>query len=136
MQKDNQINLDQHELFEEAQKRIRQKKHLFLHFWVYVLGCVFMFVINRLLNYGINYNWYIWGILLWTFLFLLHVVNVFVVNRFMGKEWERKQRERLLAIQQKKILKMEVAIEKEFQKQKEKVAEELSNESTSQQNIT
>lgn len=136
MQKDNQINLDQHELFEEAQKRIRQKKYLFLHFWVYVLGCVFMFVINRLLNYGVNYNWYIWGILLWTFLFLLHVVNVFVVNRFMGKEWERKQRERLLAIQQKKILKMEVAIEKEFQKQKEKVAEELSNESTSQQNIT
>ncbi|CEN45663.1 conserved hypothetical protein [Capnocytophaga canis] len=132
------IDTNQHILFEEAQKRIKQKKMLTFHFFVFILGCIFMYVINRILDYGVAYNWYIWGIMIWTFLFLLHVINVFLINRFMGKEWERKQRERLVELQQKKILKMEVAIEKEFEKQKEQVAKELLKEQNTnlEQNIS
>lgn len=128
MGENNKIDANQHELFEEAQKRIKQKRMLTFHFFVFVLGCVFMYVINRILDYGVAYNWYIWGIMIWTFLFLLHVINVFIINPFMGKEWERKQRERLVELQQKKILKMEVSIEKEFQKQKEQAEKELLKE--------
>lgn len=111
----------QYELFEDAQRRIKQKKMLFFHFWVFILGCIFMVVINKLLYSDVTYNWYLWGILAWSFLFLLHVVNVFIVNRFMGKDWERKHRQRLVELQQKKLLKMEVSIEQELQKEKAKV---------------
>lgn len=121
----------QYELFENAQRRIKQKKLLFLHFWIFVLGCVFMVVINKLLYAEVTYNWYIWGILAWTFLFLLHVINVFVIERFMGKEWERKERQRLVDLQQKKILKMEANAEKELQKEREKAQQELSSQQAS-----
>ncbi|GET45020.1 MAG: 2TM domain-containing protein [Capnocytophaga felis] len=120
----------QYELFENAQRRIKQKKLLFLHLWVFVLGCIFMVVINKLLYSDTTYNWYIWGILVWTFLFLLHVINVFVIERFMGKEWERKERQRLVDLQQKKILKMEASVEKELQKEREKAQQELLKEQT------
>lgn len=120
----------QYELFENAQRRIKQKKRLFLHLWVFVLGCIFMVVINKLLYTETTYNWYIWGILVWTFLFLLHVINVFVIERFMGKEWERKERQRLVELQQKKILKMEVSVENELQKEREKAQKELLEEQT------
>lgn len=120
----------QYELFENAQRRIKQKKRLFLHLWVFVLGCIFMVVINKLLYTETTYNWYIWGILVWTFLFLLHVINVFVIERFMGKEWERKERQRLVELQQKKILKMEVSVENELQKEREKAQQELLKEQT------
>ncbi|CEN32645.1 2TM domain-containing protein [Capnocytophaga cynodegmi] len=120
----------QYELFENAQRRIKQKKRLFLHLWVFVLGCIFMVVINKLLYTETTYNWYIWGILVWTFLFLLHVINVFVIERFMGKEWERKERQRLVELQQKKILKMEVSVENELQKEREKAQKELLKEQT------
>lgn len=136
MQKNTNIDAVQHELFEDAQRRLKQKRMLFFHFWVFVLGCVFMVVINKLLYSNVTYNWYIWGILVWTFLFLLHVINVFVVNRFMGKDWERKHRQRLVDLQQKKLVKMEVAIEKEFQKEREKAEKEFlktQNENQSQQ---
>ena len=123
----NKMEPAQYELFENAQRRIKQKKNLFLHFWVFVLGCIFMVVINKFLYPNTTYNWYVWGILVWTFLFLLHVINVFIINRFMGKEWQRKERERLVALQQKKILKMEVSVEKELQKEREKIAKELHN---------
>lgn len=125
MQENKKMEPAQYELFENAQRRIKQKKLLFFHFWVFVLGCIFMVVINKLLYADVTYNWYIWGILAWTFLFLLHVINVFVVNRFMGKDWERKERQRLVDLQQKKILKMEVSVEKELQKEREKVEKEL-----------
>ncbi|MFK8280966.1 2TM domain-containing protein [Capnocytophaga cynodegmi] len=120
----------QYELFENAQRRIKQKKRLFLHLWVFILGCIFMVVINKLLYTETTYNWYIWGILVWTFLFLLHVINVFVIERFMGKEWERKERQRLVELQQKKILKMEVSVENELQKEREKAQQELLREQT------
>ncbi|GIM55257.1 2TM domain-containing protein [Capnocytophaga cynodegmi] len=120
----------QYELFENAQRRIKQKKRLFLHLWVFILGCIFMVVINKLLYTETTYNWYIWGILVWTFLFLLHVINVFVIERFMGKEWERKERQRLVELQQKKILKMEFSVENELQKEREKAQKELLKEQT------
>lgn len=126
----------QYELFEDAQRRIKQKKMLFFHFWVFILGCIFMVVINKLLYSDVTYNWYLWGILAWSFLFLLHVVNVFIVNRFMGKDWERKHRQRLVELQQKKLLKMEVSIEQELQKERAKAEKELlntQNESLTQQ---
>ena len=109
-----QIDMEQHELLETAQKRIKQKKQLFSHFVLFLIGSVFFVLMNKILNYGETYDWYIWAILVWGFIFIMHAFNVFVTHRFMGVDWERKQREKLVAQQKKRISELQKEIETEF----------------------
>lgn len=109
--KDTKIDLEQHELLENAQARIAQKKALYRHFAIFLIGSVFLFLINKILKYGEAYDWFIWAITLWAFLFVVHAINVLVLKRFMDKNWERQQREKLLARQKARI----AAIQKEIE---------------------
>jgi len=104
------LDLEQHELLENAQKRIQQKKRLYTHFVVFLVGSVFLVLINKILKYGQEYNWFIWAITFWAFLFVLHIFNVFITNKFMGKDWERLQRERLVQKQKNRISEIEQEI--------------------------
>lgn len=106
-----EIDIDQHELIENAQGRIRQKKRLYYHFIIFLLGSIFMIIANKFLNYGVQYNWFVWGICAWSLLFLLHFINVFITNKFMGKKWERQQREKLVKLQKNRIAKLQEEIE-------------------------
>tara|TARA_R110002051_G_scaffold3131_1_gene16773 strand:- start:14590 stop:14991 length:402 start_codon:yes stop_codon:yes gene_type:complete len=108
------LDLEQHELLENAQKRIKQKKRLYTHFVVFLVGSVFLVLINKILKYGQDYNWFVWAITFWGFLFALHIFNVFITNKFMGNDWERSQREKLVAKQKKRITEMEKEIEQEI----------------------
>ena len=110
IQPKHEIELDQHELIEKAQARIRQKKRLYYHFVIFLIGCVIMIVMNKFLKYGESYNWFIWGISAWGFLFLMHIINVYVTDRFLGKEWERNQREKLVTKQKDRIAKLQVKV--------------------------
>ncbi|GGG53928.1 hypothetical protein GCM10011414_24560 [Croceivirga lutea] len=109
-----EVNIEQHELLENAQKRISQKKRLFTHFVIFLIGSVFLILINKILKYGESYDWFIWGITAWAFLFLIHVFNVFVTQKFMGVAWERDQREKLVAKQKQRIAEIQKEIETEF----------------------
>ncbi|WP_424002287.1 2TM domain-containing protein [Maribacter sp. IgM3_T14_3] len=109
------LDLEQHELLENAQKRVRQKKRLYTHFVVFLIGSVFLVLINKILKYGQEYNWFVWAITFWGFLFVLHIFNVFITNKFMGQDWERAQRERLVAKQKKRIAEMEKEIEQDLE---------------------
>ncbi len=109
-----EIDKEQYELVENAQRRIKQKKRLYYHFVIFLIGSVFLIIVNKFLKYGENYNWFIWAITLWAFLLIFHVFNVFVTHRFLGKEWERKQREKLVTIQKSKIQKIAKEVEDEF----------------------
>ena len=97
------LDPEQHAQIEYAQKRIKQKKRLYNHIVVYLLGSIFLAALNKIFKYGEGYDWFLWGMLLWGFFLLLHVINVFVTNRFMGREWERTQREKLLRKQEERI---------------------------------
>ena len=108
------IDLEQHELLENAQKRIKQKKRLFSHFVIFLIGSVFLVLINKILKYGESYDWFIWAITVWAFLFVMHAFNVFVTHRFMGKDWERQQREQLVRKQKERIAELQKEIETEF----------------------
>tara|TARA_R110002020_G_scaffold23587_3_gene78477 strand:- start:47997 stop:48395 length:399 start_codon:yes stop_codon:yes gene_type:complete len=101
--KDTKIDLEQHEMLENAQIRIRQKKAVYRHFAIFLIGSVFLVLINKILKYGETYDWFIWAITLWAFIFVVHAVNVLLLKRFMGREWERLQREKLVARQKAKI---------------------------------
>nr|WP_297787796.1 2TM domain-containing protein [uncultured Allomuricauda sp.] len=109
-----EIDLEQHELLEYAHKRIKQKKKVFSHFVVFLIGSVFLILANKVLNYGEVYDWSIWIVLAWAFFLVLHVFNVFVTHKFMGQNWERHQRERLVALQKKRIDEIQKEIETDF----------------------
>lgn len=101
---------EQHELYEYARKRIKQKKRLYFHFVVLFLASLFLFISTKIFNFGINSNWYIWIITIWFFIFLLHFIKVYITDRFMNKNWERDQIDRLVALQQKKIQELQSQI--------------------------
>ena len=109
-----EVNTEQHELLEYAQKRVLQKKRLFTHFVLFLIGSVFLILINKILKYGEEYNWFLWAITFWAFLFVFHLFNVFVTHQFMGKTWERDQREKLVQKQKKRIAGLQKEIETEF----------------------
>jgi dihydrofolate reductase len=113
-----QIDKDQLELIENAQKRIKQKKRLYIHFVVFLIGAIFLIVTNTVLGIGKDFkifdiNWFVFAILIWLFLFIYHLFNVFVTQKFMGKAWEKKQLEKLVAKQQQRIEKLKASFVKE-----------------------
>ena len=109
--KESEINLEQHEQLEYAHFRIKQKKRLYTHFVIFLVGSVFLVLINKILKYGETYDWFIWAITFWSFLFVMHVINVFFTQKFMGKDWERAQREKLVQKQKQKIAELRKEIE-------------------------
>ena len=115
---DSKIDYEQRELYENARKRAREKKRLFQHFVVFLIGAVFLIVLNVVIGYQedfqpLGYNWFVWAVLLWLLIFLVHFFNVFIVNSFMGKEWEAKQVDRLVKKQKEKIARLQERVEKE-----------------------
>lgn len=119
---------EQHELYENARKRSIQKKRLYYHFIVFIVGAIFLILLNKILKVGetVVENWFVWAITLWFFFFVLHFINVFVTNRFMGKEWERIQTEKLIQKQELRIAQLEKEMANEAKLKAEK-AQELYN---------
>ena len=91
------------ERYEYARNRIQAKKFLYYHFVLFIVGSLFMFVANELLEYGMPTLWYRWAIVVWFFLFMLHFIRVYITKRFMNKAWENQQIEHLMRKQDKKI---------------------------------
>lgn len=87
----------QHELYEKARKRVKQKKRLYYHFVLFLVGSVFLIVLNLVFNVGEQFGeWFKYAIALWLFVWILHFINTFITKRFFGKEWERKETEKLI----------------------------------------
>ncbi len=119
-----EVDYEQRELYENARKRAKQKKRLFQHFVVFLIGAVFLIVLNVVIGYQedfkpLGYNWFVWAVLLWTLLFFIHFFNVFIVNSFMGKEWEAKQVDKLVKKQKEKIANLKEKVERDHPLPKE-----------------
>jgi ABC-type multidrug transport system fused ATPase/permease subunit len=102
---------EQHELYEYARNRIKQKKRLYFHLILLLLGSIFLVVANKLLGFYPDLNWWIWAVTFWFFLFVLHSIKVFITDAFMNKNWERTQIDKLVALQAKKIAKLNADLE-------------------------
>ena len=113
-----EIDKEQLELIKTAQKRIKQKKRLYAHFVVFLIGAVFLIVANLVLNIGkdvklFGINWFVFAILGWLFIFIYHVFNVFVTSKLLSKNWEEKQLNKMVAKQKKRIAEIQQQVEKE-----------------------
>jgi hypothetical protein len=103
----------QHEKYEYARRRIKQKKRLYYHFILFLIGSLFFLLIEKLYDIQPFEGWYLWAVTLWFFFFILHFVKVYITDRFMNKNWEREQIDRLMALQDKKIEQLQKKIEAE-----------------------
>jgi hypothetical protein len=104
---------EQHELYEYARKRIKQKKGVYFHFVLLFLVSLFLFVSTKIFNLGLESNWYIYVITIWFFIFILHFIKVYITDRFMNKNWEREQIDRLVGLQKNKIAEIQAQITEE-----------------------
>ncbi|WP_417861056.1 dihydrofolate reductase [Winogradskyella sediminis] len=112
------IDKDQLELIENAQKRIKQKKRLYIHFVIFLIGALFLILANTVLKIGETFrpagvDWFVYAILVWFFLFIYHFISVFITHKFMGKDWEKHQLEKLVSQQENRIEKLKQNLIKE-----------------------
>ena len=113
-----QIDKEQLELIENAQRRVRQKKRLYIHFVIFLIGALFLILANTVLGIGdgvqfFGIDWFVFAIFGWLFFFVYHLFNVFVTDKFMGKDWEKQQLDKLVAKQQDRINKLKEGFLKE-----------------------
>ena len=113
------LDAEQRELYDNARHRILQKRRLFQHFVIFLIGATFLIVLNVVIGYKEEfklwgYDWFVTAILLWAFLFFIHLINVYVINSFMGRAWKNRQMERLVSKQQEKIAEMQKQVEKDY----------------------
>ena len=97
------MDTTQHEQYEYARTRLKQKKRLYYHFVFFVLLSIFSIVVNKLLGFYVEKNWFLWVITILSFLFVLHFIRVFITDSFMNKNWERTQIDKLIQKQERKI---------------------------------
>ena len=112
------INEDQIALIEYAQNRIKSKKRLFFHFSIMIIGFISMLTSNLIFEFKkdiilFDFPWSYWLSSTWFVLFFIHLFNVYVTNKFMGKMWEKNQMKKLVNKQQIKIAEIKTEIEKE-----------------------
>jgi len=113
-----QIDKEQLALIKYAEKRIKQKKRVYVHFIIFLIGAVFLILANTVLGIGKEFTiagqqWFVLAIILWLALFVYHFTSVFITHKFMGKDWEDQQREALVAKQQQRIDKLKQQFLKE-----------------------
>lgn len=103
---------EQYEIYEKSRKRTKQIKRLYFHFILFLVGSVFFVVLNKIIKYKPELDWFVWAIFIWLFVLTIHFINVFVMNRFFGKEWVRIQTEKLIEKHQIKLDNLEKSLEK------------------------
>lgn len=113
------LDAEQREIYDNARHRILEKRRLFQHFVIFLVGAIFLIVLNVVVGYKedfkiLGYDWFVTVILIWAFLFFIHLINVFVINSFMGKTWKNRQMERLVSKQKEKIVEMQKQVEKDY----------------------
>lgn len=107
-----QIDKEQMELIKNAQRRIKQKRRLYIHFVIFLIGAIFLIILNTVLGLGqtikiFGMDWFVFAILAWLFIFVYHLFNVFITHKFMGKEWEQQQMDKLVTKQKVRIAELE-----------------------------
>lgn len=118
MSKSQNIDIDQKELFKNANRHIKQKKRLVYHLVFFVAGFVVLLFVNLVLEYKINFRpiglpWYVSVILIWSFFLIAHTINVFFVEKLMGRAWEEKYMHKLVEKQLVKLEKLQKKVEEE-----------------------
>ncbi|TYA58029.1 dihydrofolate reductase [Formosa maritima] len=112
------IDKEQLELIKTAQKRIKQKKSLYIHFVLFLIGSVAMIVASLVIGVGetlkpFGIDWFVYAIIAWLLIFLYHAFNVYFTHKFLGDTWEQEQLNKLVEKQKTRIAKLQQQVDKE-----------------------
>jgi amino acid permease len=110
------MNSEQHELYENARKRLRQKRFLYYHFVFFCLANLFSYVANTFFEIGSPTKWWTWVFVIWLFILILHFIDIYITKRFLNKNWERQQIERLVRKQEQRIDQLKNKLESDSNK--------------------
>lgn len=108
---------DHREQYEYARSRIRKKRRLVRHFIFFIAGSILFLIMDLILKLvadSLPTNWSAYLILFWFFLLLVHTLNFLLINKFMDKEWENRQIEKLKNKQMERILQLQKKVEKKY----------------------
>ena len=83
--------MSEQEIYQEAKKRVEEKKGFFIHFTVYILVNILLIIIWAFPAGG-GAPWFLWPLGGWGIGLLFHFLGVFVFSRRTG--WERKEIEK------------------------------------------
>lgn len=102
------IDPEQKELIDNARKRIKEKRGLFTHFMIFLVAAIGLILISQVLMQQepprlLNIQWWVWIIFVWLLLIIYHTFKVFITNRLLGPEWEKRQYEKLVAQQKGRL---------------------------------
>lgn len=135
------IDPDQKEMIENARMRIKQKRRLFTHFVVFLIGSVGLIIASQVLvqeeiTRFLGLEWWIWVIMLWFLILTYHAFNVFITKRILGPEWEKKQYERLVQKQQDRIKQLQSKVDRTHPISNPNMSIPMTSQKTSHRVIT
>ncbi len=115
----NDIDIDQKELFKNANRRLRQKKRLVRHLVFFVAVVVMLMFINLVLNYGSDFTplgmpWFVSVGIIWSVFLIAHAINVLFVEKLMGRAWEEKYMAKLVEKQLAKLKKLQQKVDQKY----------------------
>lgn len=86
--------------YAKIQKKVKLKKGFYLHFGIYGLVILFLFIMNILTDDGGHIDWwFLFPAVSWGLALGIHALGVFVFagDGILGEDWEEKQIEKELA---------------------------------------
>ena len=83
--------MSEKEIYEEARKRVEEKKGFFIHFTVYIVINIMLVLIWAFAS-GSVFPWFIFPLGGWGIGIIFHFLGVFVFSRRTG--WERREIEK------------------------------------------
>ena len=84
--------LSEEELYEQAKKRVEEKKGFYIHFAVYIVVNVFFIIIWAAT--GAGFPWFVFPLCGWGIGVLFHYLGVFVFTKGGTSDWERREIEK------------------------------------------
>src|SRR5690606_29331703 len=88
------------------------------HFIFFLAGAALFIDLDAFCKVGgdaLVKNWYAWAILIWASFFMIHAFNVFLINAFIGKEWEVRQVEKSKIRQAERMAELQKQVDQELQ---------------------
>jgi NADH:ubiquinone oxidoreductase subunit 6 (subunit J) len=89
------------------------------HLVFFIAGAVVLIFVNLVLEYQIDFkplgwHWFVSAILIWAFFLLAHTINVFFVEKLMGRAWEEKYMSKLVEKQLVKLKKLQKKVDEKY----------------------
>ena len=80
-------------------------------------------------------NWYLWAIIFWAFVLLIHTLNVFIIHTFMGQKWEDEQLEKLKRKQERRVSELEKKESNVYRQHSQEEEKNTNSNPLSEENI-